>query len=43
MPADKTKARKAADYLKVAQAGKRSPPGCPADKLNLLLLQVPAN
>ncbi len=41
--ADKTKARKAVDYLKVAQAGSDRLPAALADKLNLLLLQVPAN
>ena len=43
MMADKSKARKAADYLKVAQAGSDRLPAALADKLNLLLLQVPAN
>ena len=43
MLADKSKARKAVDYLKVAQAGSDRLPAALADKLNLLLLQVPAN
>jgi len=41
--ADKTKVRKAVEYLKVAQAGSDRLPAALADKLNLLLLQVPAN
>jgi len=43
MMADKGKARKATDYLKVAKAGSDRLPAALADKLNLLLLQVPAN
>lgn len=43
MLADKAKARKALEYLKVAQAGSDRLPAALADKLNLLLLQVPAN
>ncbi len=43
MMADKSKARKATDYLKVAKAGSDRLPAALADKLNLLLLQVPAN
>ena len=40
---DKTKIRKAVEYLKVAQAGSDRLPATLLDKLNLLLLQVPAN
>ena len=40
---DKGKARKAVEYLKVAQAGSDRLPAALLDKLNLLLLQVPAN
>ena len=43
MLADKAKARKAVEFLKVAQAGSDRLPAALADKLNLLLLQVPAN
>ena len=40
---DKGKARKAVEYLKVAQAGSDRLPAALLDKLNLLMLQVPAN
>ena len=40
MAADKARVRKAADYLKVAEAGRDRLPAAMADKLNTLLLQV---
>ena len=43
MMGDKAKARKAVEYLKVAQAQSERLPAELLDKLNLLLLQVPAN
>ena len=43
MMGDKAKTRKAVEYLKVAQAQSERLPAELLDKLNLLLLQVPAN
>ena len=43
MMTDKSKTRRAVEYLKVAQAGSSRLPAALLDKLNLLLLQVPAN
>ena len=43
MLADKARARKATDFLKVAKAGSDRLPAALVDKLNLLLLQHPAN
>lgn len=43
MMGDKSKTRKAVEYLKVAQARSDRLPADLLDKLNLLLLQVPAN
>ncbi len=41
--ADKSKSRRAGEYLKAAQAGSNRLPATLLDKLNLLLLQAPAN